>query len=155
MTHQPDRDEYVIPENIGEIRLFPRPIVWAAGMVILAMAVIGLVQGMRGALTGGASGGGQEEMTTSGAVSAQAAQPLSGAGQWSALSGAAIASSSAASAAPAPHASSSDENQSESSDETPVVSAPAPPPPSPSSQPASAAPEAQPQSAQPDTMPPT
>jgi hypothetical protein len=157
VTQQPDHapDEYAIPENIGEIRIFPRPIVWTAGMVILALAVIGLVQGIRGALTGGAAGGSQEEMTTGGAVSAQAAQPLSGTAQWSALSGAAIASSSAASAAPAPATSSSDESQNESSDETPTVSAAPPPPPAPNPQPAAAAPEAQPQSAQPDTMPPT
>jgi hypothetical protein len=159
MTQQPDHapDEYAIPENIGEIRIFPRPIVWTAGMVILALAAIGLVQGVRGALTGGASGSGQEEETsTSGAVSAQAAQPLSGAAQWSALSGASVASSSAASAAPAAQSSSNDETQDESSDETPVVSAAAPPPPpAPNPQPASAAPQAQPQSAQPDTMPPT
>jgi hypothetical protein len=158
MTDQPDQapDEYSIPDNIGEVRLFPRPIVWTAGMVILALAVIGLVQGVRGALSGGAAGNGQEELTPGGAVSAQAAQALSGASQWSTLSGAAVASSSAAAAAPQPQASSSNENQVESSARTAAESATAPPPPAPSAQPAAAAPEAQPQSAQPDsTMPPT
>jgi len=161
MTDQPDRapDEYSIPENIGEIRLFPRPVVWTAGMVILALAVIGLAQGIRGAMTGGAAGSGQEEeTTTTGAVSAQAAQPLSGAAPWSALSGAAMASSSAASAAPAAQAASSDQNQSESSDQTQAsAAAPPPPPPAPvSPAPVTATPAPAPQSSgQADTMPPT
>jgi hypothetical protein len=160
MTDQPDRapDEYSIPENIGEIRLFPRPVVWTAGMVILALAVIGLAQGIRGAMTGGGAGSGQEEETTStGAVSAQAAQPLSGAAPWSALSGAAMASSSAASAAPAAQAASSDQNQDESSDQTPApAEAPPPPPPAPvSASPVTATPAPAPSSGQADTMPPT
>ncbi|HLK25215.1 MAG TPA: hypothetical protein VKT30_11190 [Caulobacteraceae bacterium] len=155
MTHAPDPapDEYSIPDNLGEIRLFPRPVVWAAAAVIAAMAGVGLVQGLRGAIAGGAAGSNQEEISTSGAVSAQAAQPLSANPQWSALSGAAMASSSAASSA----ASSSAESEQEdvTSESAGEESAAAPPPivQVPSAGPA--APAQPPASSQPDTMPPT
>jgi hypothetical protein len=159
MTHLPEPapDSYSIPENLGEIRIFPRPVVWTAGLVIVALAAVGLYQGIHGAISGGAAGSGQEEeINPAGAISAQAAQPLSNAGPWSTLSGAAMASASAASGAPPVSSASSDDNQDNSSDNapvTPTVSTVRLPPP-PVQVPSAAPPTAT--SGQPaDTMPPT
>ena len=140
-----------MPADIGVIRIFPRPVVWAAGLIIIGLGGFGLYQGIHGALTGGAGGNGQGDQPTGDAVSAAAAAPISGNPQWSALNGPAMGPTNApkaASAAPA----NTDETDDSSADESaapPAVSAappaasaqaPAPPPPSTteSAQPASA-----------------
>jgi hypothetical protein len=132
--HQPE--PWSIADTIGELRPFPRPVVWAAGGVIAVIAALGLYQGIRGGMNVGAGNGGQEEAATGDAVSAQAAQPLSSSSQWSALSGPAMASS----AAPAAASSAQAQDDNEEADDS---EAPAAPPPvvsaAPAQQPASAA----------------
>jgi hypothetical protein len=92
-----------VADSIGEIQVFPRPVVWMAGGLIVALAAFGLVEGVRGAMSGGGAGnGGQVVLPSGDAVSAAAAAPMSSSDQWSALSGPSM--SSAASQKPAPAA---------------------------------------------------
>ncbi|HKT53538.1 MAG TPA: hypothetical protein VJP88_03740 [Caulobacteraceae bacterium] len=107
-----------LPDGIGQIQPFPRPVVWSAALIILLLGVFGLYEGFHGASSRGARGGGDEEEGGSGAVSAQAATPIPANTQWSTLSGPAMipptpkASSSAAT-------SSEDEAASEPESEAP------------------------------------
>ncbi len=138
MSDEQQPEPWSIADTIGELRPFPRPVVWAAGLVIAVIAAFGLYQGIRGGMNVGAGNGGQEEAATGDAVSAQAAQPLTSSSQWSALSGPAMASSAAPPAASAAQA--QDNNEEADDSEAPA----APPPPvvsaAPAQQPASAAP---------------
>lgn len=94
-----------LPDSVGQIQPFPRPVVWTAGVIIVLLAGFGLFQGIHGAASRNA-GGEHDEESVAGAVSAQAATPLPANTQWSALSGPAMGSptpkvqSSAAAASP-------------------------------------------------------
>ena len=35
-----------LPDSVGQIQPFPRPVVWTAGLIILLLGVLGLYQGL-------------------------------------------------------------------------------------------------------------
>jgi len=131
MSDAPPKPVLPVADSIGEIQVFPRPVVWTAGLVILALAAFGLYQGVRGVMSGGAAGGGQEGGQPSGdAVSAAAAAPIASSAQWSALNGPAMSAASsqkAVSAAPPTNTDDSDDSD-EPESAAPVVVSAAPPP---------------------------
>ncbi len=85
-----------VADSIGEIQVFPRPVVWMAGLFILVLAAFGLYQGVRGAMSSASAAGGQGVLASGDAVSAAAATPISSSGQWSTLSGPAMSSAASA-----------------------------------------------------------
>jgi len=138
MSDAPPKPVLPVADSIGEIQVFPRPVVWTAGLVIVALAGFGLYQGVRGVISGGAAGSGQEGGQPSGdAVSAAAAAAISSSAQWSALNGPAMSSASsqkAASAAQPTNSDDSDDSDEPESAAPAAVSAAPPAPPAPSAE---------------------
>src|SRR5580692_1072027 len=99
-----------LPDGVGQIQPFPRPVVWTAGLIIVLLGLFGLYQGFHGASSRGARGGDEEE-GGGGAVSAQAAVPMPANSQWSTLNGPAMN-------APAPKAQSTASASNEDEDST-------------------------------------
>jgi hypothetical protein len=128
MSEAPRHASEVLPidEEAGVIRLFPRPVVWTAALVIVALGGFGLYQGIKGGMSGGGAGGGQSEPLTGDAVSAAAAAPIPSNTEWSTLNGPAMgqpAAPKAASSAPTTNTDDTDDSSADDSEAPPAASA--------------------------------
>jgi hypothetical protein len=149
MSDAPDPapQHFEVAETIGEIHVFPRPVVWTAGLVIAAVAAFGLYQGVKGGISGQAAGNGQGELATGDAVSAQAAAPLPANTQWSTINGPAMGAPSAPKAASSTPDDSDAADDSDEPDSTAAAATSAAPAPASAQPPSSVAASAQPPAA--------